>query len=1472
MIRLPITAKLSPKTHTSKSPNPQDGTASPSSMSILASVIPGRLSAAPGTTSYISGATSGSDKFINPTLNLKNDDIDSLQFQQGSSAANSASTQALRFYLPKVLDAVDEVSYKISVPNFASLPPLRLGSKYITDLIRIDSMTPGDIYGPKALQKTSGLDNYYFDGEKGLGSFSRFDKTSQLDLPDRFFEEYNLTQCSTTMGLFPELRRSWIAVDNKLVLWNYTLPLSSFNKSSQFLTIDQLRHTILAVGLAKPKPGVFVADANYLLLIATTMDVHIYVVKYDNASNDMEIYNPNLSVNSHGLIVKQFITNPLTHEIFFQGEGDGINIWRLDYTNNVSFIKNKCDKVRLTKSGLSSVLPIGKITGFDLFTSDSHLSTAKPTLKPGHSSAIPETLVQMEIDSERNIMYSLSNRSVIRTYKLVPGQEQFLQHGQLAPSEVFKSLSQMIPDSANIKSFSKFRIVSIQKVTQAESSNVLLIAVTNYGNRIFLRLGASTSSAFMYGAPRSGSLKLNVVSMKFPPVKEEPKMNQELDSFTRIKQYVALMASTQQNSELLKNTKFAKILSPGIYLAVKKTKTGDRVFISSVNYGFLKNNNKVVEDAEFLNLDSKSSSVDAPSFTVHDIVQLSPSMNASNTPNGYANVLASQYTKKPLQFAVLTNYGISIFQYRTSDQIIGLLEESVLQNFIEENGYEETCSSLLYLACSSSYKTGGDLAKRKAELLFANAGNNARLVENTNGNAKNQHAAIQPSHTQPVADQVVLSDRFYGTCLLISRLFREVWSKKVFTPLPHIKLLPNGSVEVASVKEDNLLINGLGVDKSQVEFFIGSVLVLIDFFNDNLARIPGLDAPSYSSDPSKLENEACARAEHIAFTSIIRSLNSMKEALSFLMVLLEETQTQQKNPGEIFKFLTLTNQLNLLALEFKDLLLPSLEVKNLIKDLLSSIINKTILKGGSVDLIASSLQGRWGSFCSTDDVYIFKAIENLTRAKNIGNRDVELKNKCLSDAVELFEHASDSLTLENVEHSVDIMLSLDFYNGAVSFLLKLSKKINPTASTRPDVIVSTTAESNALAIRSKFEESEKKKKQFYDLIFSILGKLDIRASQVKETSNQYMINELAEVRDATYETCFASSDKAFQYDFYRWFISQGYSERLLTINTPFILPFLEEASQDNLQLTQILWLYHAKRENYLAAAKILYALSISDFKLTLRQRIESLSRANGFCNCTCPPNLRQEVIHLGNMVQDLFEVANIQLDLLNSIQADSRITPANLQLARESLNSKVLNASDLFNDYADPLGYYEICLTIFCISDYKNPDDIYKRWELYFEKIKYEYEGKNSIPFYTVLSDALVSIGQKIHNNPTVFSTELLIKMMCKNILGEDPEKKDSLSELPAGIVVQTFFRAGISYEALYFTLRSLIKQSAHDTDTKVVTFLRDSEMVFLIKAWYESDRKLRESVSRDQVVSLTSYTIQTDPIAAAVEMHHSFI
>ena len=321
---------------------------------------------------------------------------------------------------------------------------------------------------------------------------------------------------------------------------------------------------------------------------------------------------------------------------------------------------------------------------------------------------------------------------------------------------------------------------------------------------------------------------------------------------------------------------------------------------------------------------------------------------------------------------------------------------------------------------------------------------------------------------------------------------------------------------------------------------------------------------------------------------------------------------------------------------------------------------------------------------------------------------------------------------------------------------------------------------------------------------------------------------------------------------------------MLDINTPFILPYLEEKSENNLALSDLLWLYHAKRENYFDAAKILYALSISQFNLELNQRIEYLSRANGFCNCVCPPNLRQKMIQLSSVIQELFEVANVQLDILSRIKGDSRISEENKNIATEALNYKILSISDLFNNYTDTLGYYDLSLLIFKVSDYKNTDDILKRWELFFEKIFHEFnlESKNkNEPFYVLLNEQFTACGSKLSSNDLVFPIDELIKIASK-YLQEAFDENSASQKPPKGFLVEMFVRTGVSYERLYYVIKSLIEHNTFEVYPGFTNDLKTNEIVYLIKNWYSQDKKLRELVSAEQIAnSVNNYSVENDPI-----------
>ena len=147
----------------------------------------------------------------------------------------------------------------------------------------------------------------------------------------------------------------------------------------------------------------------------------------------------------------------------------------------------------------------------------------------------------------------------------------------------------------------------------------------------------------------------------------------------------------------------------------------------------------------------------------------------------------------------------------------------------------------------------------------------------------------------------------------------------------------------------------------------------------------------------------------------------------------------------------------------------------------------------------------------------------------------------------------------------------------------------------------------------------------------------------------------AKRRAEAYDVINSSHDEAFQTDLYDWYLSQDRTDRLLEIQSPYIVTYLERKSSDNVGHADLLWRYHTQRGQNHEAAVVQLMLARSDFKLTLDRRIEYLGRAKANASATSPGIARHARYQLLREVSDLLDVANIQSDLLQRLKGDERI-------------------------------------------------------------------------------------------------------------------------------------------------------------------------------------------------------------------------
>ncbi|VEU21043.1 DEKNAAC101957 [Brettanomyces naardenensis] len=1367
-----------------------------------------------------------------------------------NSALSSTSSQLMKNHQPD-----ETYNGKLACPPLGSSSQLTLASGCVTNAIVKDNSTP-TLY--EVLSKYA-VDNYNYKPNTSLGPFARFEKSNIYNIPDRIFQKYNSLDCVTNIGIFSELQKAWLTIDDKLIIWNYKAGSSS-SSEQEFYTIDDFKSTILTVALVKPKPKVFVDSVNYLLLVSTSINIHILAVQA--TSDHLDVSDTKMSVPTQGLMVNRFATYNATGEIFFTGAGDSEGIWRLDYTNNDEWFSRNCSKECLTNSSLSSVLPsvLQKLPSF----------IAGAT---GKESKL-ETVVELKIDQSRGILYTLSSKSIIKTFRLRTDKGKTTLGSKLVkrPFDLLKELSTTtINMDTPLLARNKMKVVNIFPVSKNENTNLFLVAVTDTGCRIFL------NGSTLYG----DRLTLTASQVKFPPPdakfyedlekKKEQRVIQEQNfvsngampsqaaksSITKnpVGSLVTVqdLKHAQESSQLLSGLTNTLIISPGIFLGFTKDK---HVFSCVPDYGILKNSSQYIEDFEFIDGFGK----------IHSLVQLTPSFNATNTPSGYCNEFASQYSATPLEFAVLTGTGIHVYRYRTPDLILeDSLDDKTFEEFSKKYGSEEACSSSLYLACKYGKSEN---FRNLATKYFISGGQNARLSK----------------RLQPTIDDVELSDRFFALVILVARLVRNFWDKEVFQLSPDVRFTRLGYIDLESVKKKKnpkIILQGLSIPKQQLEFFLCSILILVKYFEENRKSIPGLlhgfNQQLDSTSWKEKESEVCLQAEQIGFSSMMKFLNTVKEGLSFLTVLLDE-DPKSKNFEKIMNYLSLQSQADLSCLTFNEFFTSSdAYVSRLTKEILSAVINNSIASGNSVELVANTLQEKCGSFCSTGDVLIFKAIESLKKAKDYANNnDQEMMTNYLRAAVKLLKKTSDSLTEETITDCVNIMLQLEYYDGAVEFLLDVANN-----SDQGKLSARYEGDGKTQMVGELDPKDPKKKKildhrsNLYQLVFQILADIDKKAilslEQATENSTTFgaaafvgrdgqLITQYSQMRDSCYQICLSYKDKMFQYEFYEWFIANGIGEKLLDISTPYILDFLKDYSSKDLEMAKLLWVYYSRREHYYEAAKVLYKLSVSNFAVDLSTRIEFLSRASGFCHCIPPQSLRQEVVALSSEIIDLMAVSNLQDELLLAILQDPRINDAARQNAVASLNGQILTISDLYNDFIDPLGYYELALITFKISDHRNSEDILTKWESLFGKWYIEYKSKPNFanePFYLELTNKFVLIGTRLNDTDVLFPILDLFQLLAKYIYGGELAGK---VRAPAGVIVDAFVKSGVTYGKLYYNLRNIIESTTFeifDGYTKVL----NEEMCYLIHDWYKNDKALRETISDDSVRSLREYSIEKDPI-----------
>ncbi|KAF2431561.1 non-repetitive nucleoporin [Tothia fuscella] len=1230
-------------------------------------------------------------------------------------------------------------------------------------------------------------------------AWAPFQKIKTNEIPERVFEQYNTAEVNTSMGLFAELHHAWIAIDSALYLWDYTHPNPD---QTELVGYEELTECITAVKLVKPRPGVFVKDVTHLLVVTTSDHLHLIGLastKSEAGVISVTLYQTGMNVSMKAINSNCVAGSEKTGRVFV-GSGTTNDVYEITYQQEEKWFSSKCGKICHTDTSLTSSF------------SKSFSSQLQLPAVFGSTSPRSEYVKQIVIDDSRDLLYTLSSRSTIRIFHLKPGQSLPLLITRTA-REILTGIGHMMtrPQTPLLDPAQGMRFVSIAPITSAESSRLNLVTTTSTGVRIFL----STTSNAYYGSDSSSTpTSMQPYHVKFPPpTSDAEQTTKPAPSSNQLTSYPAPQP-IDTSSTSLQTTRISRRYAPGYFFCFVHTqdKDGrilgpDTLFLSAPDTG------RIVQPPEpgQVRVYHESGQWMALTGRTEDIGLVSAPFSAAKTPAGFGNELAVQFDQTASEVAILTNTGIHTIRRRRLVDIFAAairgssndsFEETV-KKFIRLYGRSEMCAAAIAVVCNQATDVTADA--RLANITDRDVIELARRAFIEQGGKATLNEYNDPGPGGSMVDNVQPSPRYHGLMLYVSRLVRSLWKeplmKEESTPTGGLKITPTITMEKLRAVQGNL----------------GD---LQKFLNEKSKYIEGLTGATALTGASSRQEEVTLQGEHRAMTSLVKAVASFIEGIAFVLVLFDDPV------DEVVLTLSDESRQRIRQLTYEGLFCTT-GGRDLAKELVKAMVNRSIARGANVDTVAEALRRKCGSFCSAEDVVVFKAQEHLRRASEAG-ADSAAGRGLLNESLKLFQKVAGTLSAEHLSRAVDQYIETSFYAGAIRLALsvaaerdRVNKALAWIRDGRPD--------------QDSRKEAYEKRTSCYALITKVIAAVD-QISENSPSSDDVKTSNIARRKVEAYYEINQSDDEVFQTYLFDWYLNKGWSDRLLEIESPYVITYLQRKSNDDTAHANLLWRYYARYNNFFEAAKVQLQLAKSGFDIDLSTRIEHLSRAkanastrtNGIHNFSKSQQTKQEVVR---EINDLLDLANIQEDLLRRLMtSDPRVTEDRRPLIESELNGRILPLDTLYNDYADQAGYWDICLIIYELADYRSSTNIATAWHNFIDSANDDAMVSGQAAAFEVVAEKVQTLGKRLNCSDSTFPIPVILPKLVNYAIQDNiSNKRSTLETWP----IELFLDLGIPHEVLVTGIEDLFYNPERPWTTDRYRIKTAQLLTYTVDAWY---------------------------------------
>ncbi|XP_074610935.1 nuclear pore complex protein Nup155-like [Acropora palmata] len=1285
--------------------------------------------------------------------------------------------------------------------NIVSSMPVAIGTSSLNSLVtpealenaakEVDRQITGDRQYPELAEQInvsqggisfSGVNDYDYpflsSPSVGLAGMELVSLLKRVPLPAELVEQFDHMQCNCMMGLFSEIRRAWLTIDSDIFVWNY-------EDGSDLAYFDGLSETILCAGLVKPKPEILRESVRYILCLTTPIDIILLAVTFrqkrlgtlglDDFAEMHLRPDPLFSIPSDNIYLT-CMTGTHSGRIFLGGK-DGC-VYEVIYQAADSWFQRKCRKVNHSSGALSFLVP-------------SFLNATFSGEDP---------IAQLAVDNTRNILFSRSERGTIQVFDL-----GFDGNGMTYVA----SLSQ---DKITHKAASATRtidrnhftpVIHIAPVPRNESKTVHLVAITQAGVRLYF----TTTTARV---PLERPSKLELVHTRLPPG-------------------FAPSAASQRPSQV--HTAFYR---QGILLLASSQAEDIDVLwgISPDPFPF---QCPLKEMQVTVPMEGRTWSLsEVPEFGGNMISDCP--IVSDRWPDPPAVV--RQHATNQRCFVALSAQGSYLFTtYRPVEQLRQLLlhsqgyDSEAVQAFFKLHREDQACATCLVLACSpqTSQKQVSEWATRAlfkcgmessgisttghpaatsgrptmgspvprgtlAGSYIASPGGPGRPAFGSPGFATSTpqvgvgQAVIRPGFTR--------SSKHDGLCMYFARILETIWDGRlVFEDF----FVPHHSEPQQPTPVLRSLFNAV-----QLGWILEKLRQLQSWMENNMQLMltqldggfPRVTMPGGQSQLQQTHQDSFAAEKNflINFKSLIdRSI----ETLMLWQVLNEH------NFEDVVLHLEPVMKDRLKHSKFRDLLTSG---KEICSALINSLIRCYYDDIASTDAISERLRDVCPNLFSRDDAVSTKAGELLVLAER--SRDKTEQERILRDSLQCYRRVTDEINLEGI---CSMFESVRFYEGIVELALHEANK----------------RDAQGLALHFygngephadiQGEEAFIARQQCYKCILDILQRLLVLKTSASQSPglpsrpgpppapdpNALTSSDAEKHMEEMLSFSLTYGDELWHVMLYQWLIDNALTDRLLEIKSPHLETFLKRSSAaqnpNELKILNLLWRYYEKTKNYSAAARVLSKLSEKESPdVTLELRLEYLSRAIMSAKSS---NLRTSVSGEGEFLHELeekLEVARIQMQVYEALmRIKTGPAAAHLGHALAVLNSRLMDITTLYGDFADAFSLAECKLAIVHCAGHYDPTLIETLWRDIIDKELLESERSSPSDRMTIVSKKIASLGKMYVHSERYFPLGAIVLML---------EKKSAELNWDPTWVFMTMLDIGIPFPVLHGIYDRLFK------------------------------------------------------------------